>query len=184
MYRGKRQPSVLRAGAVRALRAAVAAGDVERIARGIYVDATAAPTAQRSLAESAVVVPRGVVCLLSALRFHQLGTQSPHEVWMAIDVKAWKPRTSLPIHIVRFSGRALTFGVEVHDIEGVKVRVTSIGKTVADCFKYRHKLGIDVAVEALRSARQENRVSIDDLMKAAKADRVANVMRPYLEALS
>ncbi len=103
---------------------------------------------------------------------------------MAIDVKAWKPRTSLPIHIVRFSGRALTFGVEVHDIEGVKVRVTSIGKTVADCFKYRHKLGIDVAVEALRSARQENRVSIDDLMKAAKADRVANVMRPYLEALS
>jgi predicted transcriptional regulator of viral defense system len=162
----------------------VTGGDLLRVSHGVYVDATAPPSAHRSLVEAAVAVPKGVVCLLSALRFHGLGTQSPHEVWVAIDVKAWKPRTELPIHIVRFSGRALTYGVETHEIEGVKVRVTAVAKTVADCFKYRNKIGVDVAVEALRAIHQRKLASVDDIMRAAKICRVANVMRPYLEALS
>jgi predicted transcriptional regulator of viral defense system len=155
-----------------------------KVARGLYVDASAPPTAHRSLVEAAVAVPNGVVCLLSALRFHALGTQSPHEVWLAIDGKAWRPRIPLPLHVVGFSGRAFDFGVEVHRIEGVDVKVTSIDKTVADCFKYRHKIGVDVAVEALRAALHDRRATVDDILGAASVCRVANVMRPYLEALS
>lgn len=155
-----------------------------RVARGVYVRPAAPASAHRSLVEAATAVPRGVVCLLSALRFHGIGTQSPHEVWVAIDMKAWKPRTELPIHIVRFSGRALTFGVDEHDIEGMKVRVTSAAKTVADCFKYRHKTGVDVAIEALREVLRSKLATVDEIMAAADVCRVANVMRPYLEALA
>ena len=99
-------------------------------------------------------------------------------------MKAWKPRTELPIHIVRFSGRALTYGVAEQDVEGVKVRVTSVAKTVADCFKYRHKIGVDVAIEALRDVQRRKLATVDEIMDAAKVCRVANVMRPYLEALA
>lgn len=168
----------------RRLEALQASGELVQLARGLYVDADAKPTAHRSLVEAAVAVPRGVVCLLSALRFHGIGTQSPHEVWLAIDVKAWRPRVALPLHIVRFSGPALTYGVEQHRLEGVDVPVTSVSKTVADCFKYRNKLGIDVAVEALRGTMRERRATVDALLGAAHVCRVANVMRPYLEALA
>lgn len=130
-------------------------------------------------------MPGGVVCLLSALSFHEMTTQSPHEVWVAIDVKARKPTPdSPPIRIVRFSGEALTFGADQHELEGVEVTVTSRAKTVADCFKYRNKIGVDVAVEALREYIGKRGRSMDDLLEAARVCRVSRVMQPYLEALS
>jgi predicted transcriptional regulator of viral defense system len=124
-----------------------------------------------------------VICLLSALQFHDLTTQAPFEVWMAIDVRARRPRgTTPPLRIVRFSGRALTEGVEVHEIEGVRVRVYGPAKTVADCFKYRNKIGLDVALEALRDYRRQHPAGMDELWHFAHTCRVSNVMRPYLEA--
>jgi predicted transcriptional regulator of viral defense system len=162
----------------------VQSGELERVGRGLYVPAKAKITEHHSLVEGAVRVPHGVVCLLSALRFHGMGTQNPHEVWLAIDVKAWKPvADSPPLRIVRFSGAALIYGIEVHKLEGVDVRITSREKTVADCFKYRNKIGLDVALEALREYLRSRKRSIDQLTKAAEACRVARVMRPYLEAL-
>ena len=161
------------------------AGSLERVGRGLYVHAKANVTEHHTLVEATVRVPRGVVCLLSALRFHGLTTQSPHEVWMAIGIKARKPVTDWPpLRIVRFSGAALGFGVEKHLIENVTVRITSREKTVADCFKYRNKVGLDVALEALRDYLRARRRSVDALMEAAAASRVTNVIRPYLEALA
>ena len=125
-----------------------------------------------------------MVCLLSALRFHDLATQAPFEVWMAIDVKAHQPKSGLTLKFVRFSGPALSEGVEVHQIEGVELKVFCLAKTIADCFKYRHKIGLDVAREALREASKGRRCTIDDLWRYAKVCRVSNVMRPHLEALS
>jgi len=161
------------------------AGALERIGRGLYAPTHVKVTEHHTLVESAVRVPHGVVCLLSALRFHKLTTQSPHEVWMAIGVKARKPVTDWPpLRIVRFSGAALSFGIEKHVIENVEVHVTSREKTVADCFKYRNKVGLDVAIEALRDYLRSRRRSVDVLMAAAAACRVKNVMRPYLEAMA
>lgn len=163
----------------------VAAGQLDHVGRGLYVPTKAKITEHHSLVEAAARVPHGVVCLLSALRFHGIGTQNPHEVWLAIDVKAWKPVSDWPpLRIVRFSGVALTYGVDVHELEGVDVRITSREKTVADCFKYRNKIGLDVALEALREYLRSRKRSIDQLTKAAEACRVARVMRPYLEALA
>jgi predicted transcriptional regulator of viral defense system len=162
----------------------VAAGQLERVGRGLYISAKAKPTEHHTLVEAAKRVPHGVVCLLSALRFHGLTTQSPHEVWLAIDVRARKPKTDWPpLHIVRFSGVALRFGVEKHELEGVTVHVTSREKTVVDCFKYRNKIGLDIALEALRDYLGSKRRSVDALTKAAAASRVTNVMRPYIESL-
>ena len=161
------------------------AGALERVGRGLYVPAGARITEHHTLAEAAKRVPAGVVCLLSALSFHRMTTQSPHEVWLAIDVKARKPSTDWPpMRIVRFSGRARTFGVERHVIEGVEVRVTSRAKTVADCFKYRNKIGIDVAVEALREYLGKRGRSMEALEQAAEVCRVGRVIRPYIEALT
>lgn len=160
-------------------------GVVERVGRGLYVPAGARITEHHTLAEAVKRVPGGVVCLLSALSFHRLTTQSPHEVWLAIDVKARKPKTDWPpLRIVRFSGVARTFGVESHVIEGVEARITSRAKTVADCFKYRNKIGIDVAVEALREYLGKRGRSMDDLQRAADVCRVGRVIRPYVEALA
>ncbi len=122
-----------------------------------------------------------MVCLLSALRFHDLTTQAPHEVWMAIDVKARRPKEEiLPLRIVRFSGEALTAGVGEHEVEGVGVKVYGPAKTVADCFKYRNKVGVDVAVEALRDCWRSRKATMDELWAAARICRMGNVMRPYL----
>jgi predicted transcriptional regulator of viral defense system len=160
-------------------------GQLKRVGRGLYVPAKVKATEHHTLVEAAARVPHGVVCLLSALRFHGLTTQSPHEVWLAIDVKARRPKTDWPpVRIVRFSGASLRFGVEEHELEGVTVRVTSKEKTVVDCFKYRNKIGLDVALEALRDYLRSKRRSVDALMKAAAASRVTNVMRPYLESLA
>ena len=160
-------------------------GLVVRQARGVYAAATHSPTAAHSLAEVATRVPGAVFCLLTALRFHGLTTQSHGEVWIAISGKARRPRIGSPVlRVVRFSGPALTEGIEEHEVEGVTLRVTTPAKTVADCFKYRNKIGIDVAVEALREFSHEYRGQATDLARCARICRVARVMQPYLDAIS
>ncbi len=164
---------------------AVRRGQLERVGRGLYGLPGREVSAHGSLAEVARRVPKGVVCLLSALRFHGLTTQAPFEVWLAIENKSHAPKLDYPpLRIVRFSGAALTDGVEEHVVDGVTVRVTSVAKTVVDCFKYRNKIGLDVAMEALREAWHEKRMTSDDIWRYAKVCRVANVMRPYLESLA
>ena len=158
-------------------------GLLVRAARGVYTLPASPVTEHHSLAVAAKRVPRGVICLLSALRFHGLTTQDPHEVWMAIDFKARKPSVASPaLRVVRFSGPALVEGTEEHAIEGVPIRVYSAAKTVADCFKYRHKIGTDVVIEALRDVLRTRKATIDDIYRYAKVCRVTNVMRPYLES--
>ena len=162
-----------------------AAGKLQRIGRGLYVLPGGGATEHHSLAEASKRVPKGVVCLLSALRFHELTTQGPFEVWLAIGEKAWRPRLEYPpLRIVHFSQAALNAGVEEYQIEGVSVHVYSPAKTVADCFKYRNKIGLDVAIEALRECLRARRCTMDDLWHYADICRVRNVMRPYLEALA
>ena len=159
-------------------------GLADRMARGLYAFPDADVGEHHSLADAQQLVPSGVVCLLSALRFHGMTTQSPREVWLALPNKAWTPKVTSPkLKIVRFSGTALTEMVEVHEIEKVAVRVYSPAKTVADCFKYRNKIGLDVALEALRDCWKQRKSTMDGLWKAAKVCRMENVMRPYLESL-
>ena len=166
------------------LRRLVAEGRLERRARGLYV-LPGAGGEHETLAAAAARVPHGVVCLLSALRLYGLTTQTPAAVWMAVDRKAHAPRApELPLRVVRFSGAALTEGVEVRVLGGVRVRVYGAAKTVADCFKYRRKLGVDVAVEALRDYLRTRAGTVDDLWRYAAVCRVSNVMRPYLEAMA
>jgi predicted transcriptional regulator of viral defense system len=160
-------------------------GRFERTGRGLYVAVDAQLTEHHSLVEASARVPHGVVCLLSALRFHELTTQNPFEVWIAIGVKARQPRPfGIPLRVVRFSGPALTDGIEEHRIEAVPVRVYVPAKTVADCFKYRNKIGLDVALEALRETVRQRRATIDEIWHYAGICRVANIMRPYLESLA
>lgn len=162
----------------------VAAGDLERVARGLYRLPDHPLTEHHGLAIAAAAVPQGVVCLLSALLFHGIGTQLPSEVWIAIDRRARRPALQYPpLRVVRFTGAALTEGIETHRLEGHAVRVYSVAKTLADCFKYRNKIGLDVALEALREAWRERRFGVDELDRYARICRVQRVMRPYLEAL-
>ena len=160
-------------------------GKLERIGRGVYGFPERAMSEQHSLAQAAKMVPRGVACLLTALRFHSLTTQSPSEIWMALDRKARLPaRSGHPsFRFHRFSGDALTEGIERRVVDGVPVKVYNAAKTVADCFKYRNKIGLDVALEALRDCWRERKATMDELSRYAKVCRVANVMRPYLESL-
>lgn len=163
----------------------VKSGNIERIGRGLYALPDGKITENHTLAEVGKRVPKGIVCLISALRFHGLTTQQSPEVWLAIDGKAREPRMdSVSIRIVRSSGMALESGREEHDIEGVKVSIYCPSKTVADCFKFRNKIGMDVALEALRETWREKRSSMDELMHYARICRVENVMRPYLESLT
>ncbi|MFQ5741930.1 MAG: AbiEi antitoxin N-terminal domain-containing protein [Acidobacteriota bacterium] len=159
-------------------------GTLERVSRGLYRLTGRPSTETEDLARAARQVPGGVICLLSALRFHGLTTQNPFEVWLAIERKAWRPRAEHPpLRLIYLSGATLEEGVEEHDLGGVTVRVFSAAKTVADCFKYRNKLGIDVALEALREYRRVHPKGLDELWRCARLDRVASVMRPYLEAM-
>lgn len=163
----------------------VESGELERVVRGVYRLPEHPLTEHHGLAMVSAVVPHGVICLLSALQFHGIGTQLPSEVWIAIDRRARRPALKYPpLRIVRYSGAALTEGVESHRLEGQTVRVYNVAKTVADCFKYRNKIGLDVALEALREARRAKKASADALWRYAKINRVANVMRPYLEAVA
>jgi predicted transcriptional regulator of viral defense system len=152
----------------------------------LYRLADAEVGSSTSLAEAIRIQPRGVIGLLSALQFHDLTTQTPHAVWMLLGPKDWAPRNpSIALKIVRASGEALRTGVETHKIDGVPVPVTSPAKTIADCFKHRNKIGLDVAIEALRDLLKspKGRAGLDELWRYARIDRVQNVMRPYIEAL-
>ena len=163
----------------------VSEGLVLRRARGIYVAARQAPSADHTLAQVTKRVPESVFCLLTALRLHDLTTQSPAEVWIALPEKARRPRLDHPrLRVARFSGPALTEGVEQRRVDGVAIRVYSPAKTVADCFKYRNKLGIDVAVEALRDFSRKHRGRASDLARFARICRVSRVMQPYLDAIA
>jgi predicted transcriptional regulator of viral defense system len=160
-------------------------GLVERRGRGVYALVEHLPTPEHALVHVAKRVPRAVFCLLTALRFHDLTTQSPSEVWIALDEKARRPRLDYPrVRVARFSGPALSEGVETHRLEGVPVRIYSAAKTVADCFKYRNKIGIDVAVEALRDFTRRHRGGATELARYARICRVTRVMQPYLDALA
>lgn len=167
------------------LRRLLQRGQLQRIGVGLYSLPGADISEHRSLAEACSRVPRGVICLLSALRFHNLTTQNPFEVWMAIPHKAWRPKgEGVRLRLMHLSGHVLTSGVEEHRIEGVPVRVFNPAKTVADCFKFRNKIGLDVALEALRDYRRKHRSGMDELWRFAKVCRVTAVIRPYLEALA
>lgn len=160
-------------------------GVLQKIDRGLYEVVGLTPSEHMSLLEVGSRVPKGVICLLSALRFHEIGTQMPSEVWIAIDQKARPPKIEYPpIRVVRVSGEALRFGVQEHEVQGGTIRVYSPAKTVADCFKFRNKIGMDVALEALRECRRQNKATVDELWQAAKVCRVANVMRPYMEMVA
>ncbi|GIW43790.1 MAG: transcriptional regulator [Candidatus Binatia bacterium] len=162
----------------------VRAGALERVGRGRYRRAEAPVTEHHGLVLAATAVPKGVVCLLSALSFHGLGTQIPHEVWIALDRSARRPAIQYPrLRVVRFSGKALHEGVETHRIEGETVRIYSVAKTIADLFKYRNKIGLDVALEALREGWRARRFTMEEIHRYARICRVERVMRPYLEAL-
>lgn len=160
-------------------------GKVERHARGIYAASNHSHTAEHALAQVAKRVPAGVICLLTALRVHDLTTQAPAEIWIALPEKARKPRLDYPrLRVTRFSGLALSEGIETYRIEGVDVRVYSAAKTVADCFKYRNKVGVDVAIEALRDFSRRRRGGATDLARFARICRVTRVMQPYLDAIA
>lgn len=163
----------------------VAEGTVERLKDGLYRLSEVEPNEFETVAMVASAAPNAIVCLLTALRVHGIGTQSPHEVWIALDRKARKPRR-IPacVRIVRFSGAMLRYGVVERPMLGVPVSITSPARTVVDCFRYRNKVGIDVAMEALRDAVRSRVATVDEITRAAEVCRARSVMRPYLEALA
>ena len=174
------------AGVPRAVLTRMAAsGQLERAARGLYRLPDSSSSEHEGLVTVASKVPQAVVCLLSALQFHGLTTQLPWQVWFAMPRGSHVPRLEYPpIRMVQFTGEAYTQGIETHERDGVKLHVYSVAKTVADCFKHRNKIGMDVALEALKDARAQGRASFDDLWRCAKVCRVSNVMRPYMEAVA
>lgn len=156
-----------------------------RLGRGLYSLPEGELTEHHSLAEASKRIPKGIICLLSALRFHELTTEAPFEVWICLDRHAPTPRLEYPpLRVVRASTAARNFAVEHHPIEGVAVPISSPAKTVVDCFKYRNKIGVSVAVAALTDYLRERRGSLDELWQAARVCRMTRVMTPYLEALS
>jgi predicted transcriptional regulator of viral defense system len=159
-------------------------GELVRVGRGRYVVAGHDHSENLGLALVAAAAPKAIICLLSALQFHGVGTQSPREVWIAVHKDGSKPRLDYPpIRMAVFSGVAFTFGVERHVIDGVPVKIYSAAKTVADCFKFRNKIGLDVALEALRDGLRAKRFNRESLWAAVKVCRVTTVVRPYLEVL-
>lgn len=163
----------------------VSAGDVEKVGDGLYRLTAAELNELETIAMVGRAIPGGIVCLLSALRIHDIGTQSPHEVWIALDRKARKPKEpGTRLRIVRFSGAMLRYGVVTRPMLGVPVRITSPARTVVDCFRYRNKVGIDVAMEALRDAVRTRKVTVDAISRAAEVCRARTVIRSYLESLA
>jgi len=160
------------------------AGVLERLNRGLYRLADLPPLGNPDLVSVSLKVPHGVICLISALHYHDITTQIPHEIYLALERGTEPPRLDHPpIRIFWFTGRAFAEGVEMHKIDGIPIHIYSPEKTVVDCFKYRNKIGLDVAIEALRECWRNRRCTMDQLWYYAKICRVTNVMRPYLEAL-
>jgi predicted transcriptional regulator of viral defense system len=161
-----------------------ASGQLERVGRGLYRLPNEPSSEHESLAAIAVKVPQAVFCLLTALQFHDLTTQLPRQVWIAMPRGSHVPRIAYPpLKMVQFGGESYAEGIEVFERDKVQLRVYGVAKTVADCFKHRNRIGLDVALEALRDAMAKKKASADDLWRFAKICRVANVMRPYMEAL-
>lgn len=159
-------------------------GQLEKVGRGLYRLPDSQSSEQESLATIATKVPQAVFCLLTALQFHELTTQLPHQVWIAMPRGSHAPKIAYPpIKMIQFASEAYSEGIEVFERDQVQLRVYGVAKTIADCFKHRSKIGLDVALEALRDARSQKKASADDLWRFAKICRVANVMRPYLEAI-
>lgn len=167
------------------LQSLVATGVVEKLGRGLYRLSEVEPTELETVAMVAAAVPNAIICLLTALGIHEIGTQLPHEVWIALDRKSRKP-TNPParLRVVRFSGAMLTYGVVKQEMLGVPASITSPARTVVDCFRYRNKIGIDVAMEALRDAVRIRKATVDEISRAAEVCRIRTVIGPYLEALS
>lgn len=160
------------------------AGIIEMVSRGWYRLAELPPTSMPDLAAVALRVPRGVICLISALSFHEITTQIPHMVYLALEKNAAEPRIDYPpVRTFRFSGESFTAGVQTHLIDGIEIRIYVAEKTIADCFKFRNKIGLDVAIEALTMYRRSESFDGGRLLEYARVCRVQNVIRPYLEAL-
>jgi len=158
-------------------------GLLEKSAVGLYTLPETPVTENSSLVEIAKRMPHAVVCLISALSYHGITTQLPHEIWLAIPRGSWRPDVEYPpLNLTYVSGPAYSFGIQEHVINGVTVKIYNPAKTVADCFKFRNKVGLDVAIEALREAWRSRKVTMDELVEAAGIDRVSKIMRPYLEA--
>ncbi len=159
-------------------------GEVRRVGRGIYRRSDAPITELETVAAVSKRIPEGIVCLLTALHVHGIGTEAPRDVWVAIDRKARKPREAgLPLRVVSFSGPMLRYSIETRDVLDVPVRITSPARTVVDCFRYRRKIGLDVAVEALRDVLRTRKATIDEVARAAEVCRIRSVLRPYLDAV-
>lgn len=170
-----------------ALKRLVESGKLERASRGLYrlPDPDYEITEHHGLVLGAAAAPKGVVCLLSALQFHVVGTQLPRQVWMALPRGTWASTVDYPpMRFVEMSGQVYSAGIEEHTLEGQTVRVYDVAKTVVDCFKFRNKIGMDVALEALSDGWRDRRYMMADIAKYARICRVWNVMRPYLEAIS
>ncbi len=160
-------------------------GMLEKSGRGLYRIPTLEPSEHHSLLEVAVKIPSAVISLLSALQFHGIGTQNPSQIWLTIDIKARKPSLEYPpLRVFRASGKSFTSGIEEHNISGREVQIYSVEKTIIDCFKYRSKVGLDVAIEALKDGWATGKIDSDLLWKYAKICRVTQVIRPYVEMLS
>lgn len=160
------------------------AGTLEEVSRGVYRLAESEPMGNPDLVTVATRIPNGVICLISALAFHEITTQIPHEVHVALQRGAEEPRLDYPpLRTYRFTGKAYSEGVELHQLDGVSVKFYTPEKTIADCFKFRNKIGLDTAVEAIRLYRERKRVSVDELMHYASICRVKRIIRPYLESL-
>jgi predicted transcriptional regulator of viral defense system len=160
-------------------------GQVVRLARGLYQLPTADLQSSHTLAEVAKIVPKGVICLISALAYHELTLQLPPFVWVAIEGHTRQPAHRYPpMRFVRFSKQALTEGVERHVIEGVTVKITCPARTIVDCFRFRNKIGVDIAISALRDALRKRRCKPDEILRHARALRIASVIKPYLEAMT
>lgn len=159
-------------------------GQLQRVTRGLYSLPESEMTEHQSLVEVCRRVPKAVICLLSALQFHEIGTQLPHEVWIALPEATQTPAIDYPsLRIARLRGEAYSEGVQTIVEHGSTIRVYSLAKTITDCFKFRHKVGLDVALEALKDAWRQRKLSIDEVTRYARINRVAQVMQPYLEAV-
>ena len=159
-------------------------GEINRIARGLYTSADYIPGTYHSFIEACKVIDNGVICLLSAIAFHEIGTQNPSEIWMAIPRRSRKPQMKeLPLRITQFTGDSYSKGMEQRTVDGAEIKVYNIPKTIADCFKYRNKIGLSVAIEALKDVIHSNRASIDDIIYYARICRVQEVIRPYMESI-
>lgn len=159
-------------------------GIIEQLSRGLYRLTDLPPISNPDLVRVALRIPYGVICLISALAHHDLTTQVPHVVHVALERGAELPRLDFPpLKIYWFTGLAFSQGIEVQSVDQVSIRIYSAEKTIADCFKYRNKLGLDVALEALKRYRERGKMNIEALLRSARACRVENVMRPYLEAV-